>query len=101
MPPWTRQLVMISPLDIIKFDQNTPFPSLKSVFYPPGQASKYPPGHSLAGGVCSLNGRAHSHVPYSRKYWQELNLAVEPKIVIYCKNIGGFKFGSLVRDHHT
>ena len=23
-----------------------------------------------------------SHIPYSQKYWQELNLAVEPKIAI-------------------
>ena len=24
----------------------------------------------------------HVNIPYSRKYWQELNLAVEPKIAI-------------------
>ena len=24
----------------------------------------------------------HSLIPYSRKYWQELNLAVEPQIAI-------------------
>ncbi len=24
----------------------------------------------------------HSYVPYNRKYWRELNLAVEPKIAI-------------------
>ena len=39
---------MVSPIDIIKFDQNIPLPFIKSVFYPPGQASRYPPGHSLA-----------------------------------------------------
>ena len=31
-------------------------------------------------------------IPYSQKYWQELNLPL--------KNIDGFKVGSLVRDHH-
>ena len=36
-------------------------------------------------------------VPYSRKYWRALNLAVEPEI----ENIGGFKFGGSVRDRHT
>ena len=39
---------------------------------------------------------------YSRKYWRELNLAVGPQIAIEkLKSIGRFKFGSLVRDHHT
>ena len=41
------------------------------------------------------------HIPYSRKYWRELNLAVGPYIAICSKNIGGFKFGSSVRDRHT
>ena len=40
-----------------------------------------------------------SQIPYSRKYWRELNLAVGPQIAI-CKNIGGFKFGCSVRDRH-
>ena len=38
-------------------------------------------------------------LPYSRKYWRELNLAVGPQIAI-AKNIGGFKFGGSVRDRH-
>ena len=41
------------------------------------------------------------YIPYSWKYWRELNLAVEPKIAKYYKNIGGFTFGSSVRDRHT
>ena len=36
---------------------------------------------------------------YSQKYWQELNLVVGSQIAI--ANIGGFKFGSSVLDHHT
>ena len=39
------------------------------------------------------------NIPYSRKYWLELNLALEPQNW-YCKNIGGFKFGGSVRDRH-
>ena len=40
------------------------------------------------------------NIPYSHKYWQELNLAIEPQNR-YCKNISGFKFGGSVRDRHT
>ena len=36
----------------------------------------------------------------SRKYWRELNLAVEPKIAI-ARGISRFKFGGTVRDSHT
>ena len=43
---------------------------------------------------------SYMYLPYSRKYWWELNLAVEPPNR-YCKNIIGFKFGGLVQDHHT
>ena len=39
----------------------------------------------------------YSGIPYSRKYWQELNLGVGA-LNRYCKNIGGFKFGGSVRD---
>ena len=39
---------------------------------------------------------AYMYLPYSRKYWRELNLAVEPKR--YYKNIGKFKFGGSARD---
>ena len=40
-----------------------------------------------------------SGIPYSWKYWWELSLVVGPHVTI--TNIGGFKFGRLVRDHHT
>ena len=36
-------------------------------------------------------------LPYSRKYWRELNLVVGPEIVI----AGGFKFDGSVRDRYT
>ena len=39
-------------------------------------------------------------VPYSRKYWRELNLAVEPEIAIG-RILADLKFGGLVWDHHT
>ena len=39
-------------------------------------------------------------IPHSRKYWQELNLAVEPKMAI-ARILVDLKFGSSVRDHHT
>ena len=42
--------------------------------------------------------RDRGGIPYSQKYWWELNLAVEPKIAIARTNIR-FKFGSSVRDH--
>ena len=38
------------------------------------------------------------HCIAGNNYWRELNLVVEPKITIV--TIGGFKFGSLVWDHH-
>ena len=41
-----------------------------------------------------------SIILYTWKCWWELNLVVGSKIAIV-KNIGGFKFGSLVRDRHT
>ena len=37
-------------------------------------------------------------LPYSWKYWQEVNLVVGSQIAT-C--IGGFKFGGLVQDRHT
>ena len=49
----------------------------------------------------SGEGRQLLHIPYSRKYWQKLNLAVEPKITIAGIFIFlNLKFGSSVRDHH-
>ena len=45
--------------------------------------------------------QSHILLQYSRKYWQELNLAVGPKLPLQHANIGGFKFGSSVRDRHT
>ena len=41
-----------------------------------------------------------NNLPYSPKYWRELNLAVESQIAI--PNIlARFKFGGLVQDRHT
>ena len=37
-------------------------------------------------------------LPYSRKYWQELNLAVESKVAINV--LARFKFGGSVQDRH-
>ena len=52
--------------------------------------------------------RTHSHthtsqltcIPYSWKYWWELNLVVGPKIAIAKNFFGGFKFGGWVWDCH-
>ena len=45
--------------------------------------------------------RSHFGVPYSQKYWRELNLAVEPKIAIARILADSYKFGGLVQDRHT
>ena len=39
-------------------------------------------------------------IPYSQKYWWELNFGGWARNC-HCKNIGGFKFGGLVRDRYT
>ena len=50
--------------------------------------------------MCHIMYSEYYFLPYSRKYWQELNLAVEPQIAI-ASILVDLKFGSLVRDHHT
>ena len=42
----------------------------------------------------------YTFIPYSRKYWRELNLAVESQIAI-ANILARFKFGGLVQDRHT
>ena len=37
---------------------------------------------------------------YSQKYWQELNLVIEPKITI-ARILADLNFGGLVQDCHT
>ena len=51
--------------------------------------------------------QAYMYILYSRKYWQELNLVVEPKITIAriladrYKILADFKFGSCNIDRQT
>ena len=51
---------------------------------------------------CFINNYIYE-LPYSWKYWRELNLAVEPKIAIarILYIYSRFKFGSSVQDRHT
>ena len=56
--------------------------------------------------VCNVRGGggdlyvSKNYLLYSRKYWRELNLAVEPKITI-ARILVKLKFGGSVRDQHT
>ena len=46
-------------------------------------------------------GKHHVNVPYSQKYWRELNLVVEPKIAI-ARILANLNLpGSLVWVRHT
>ena len=47
-----------------------------------------------------MRGAGHDKaIPYSRKYWRELNLVVESQIPI-TNTQARFEFGGSVQDHH-
>ena len=59
------------------------------------------PAYMIEVWIIKYNNNIILYIPYSWKYWWELNFVVRPKIVITKMIISRFKLGTLVRDHHV